>query len=198
MFAVVAAVIGLRTLSGIREQAEIARTALTKLERPWIIIGLKDAKIYATGRDHPFPYMTSIFLSKRNSGRSLVWIVSGTVRAVIVTAVQPLPETPDYKGGTGISFGEEPVAQSQEVDSPEQRLFVDDVETWIAVHSAKSHLAVYGKLEYRGVLEPDDAPPHETRFRLFLMPPIYGDPEKGKPITVGAYYAGPAAYNRCT
>ncbi len=188
--------------SAIREQATTARTALMRLERPWIVVGLKDAKIYAVGRDDfSLPYMAQIFLSKQNSGRSLGWIVGGTVKAVIVTPARPLPEVPDYGGGSGISFGQEPLPQSQELDSPEQRIFVDGHETWNAFHSGnigQTYLAVYGRLEYRGVLEPDGSRLHETCFCLYLMPPIAAQPEKGKPVTVGAYYAGPAAYNRLT
>jgi len=191
--------IALSTLDAIRDQARIARIALTRLERPWIVVGLKDAKLYLID-DLNDIFMASVFLSKRNEGRSLGRIVGGVVKAVV--AIDPLPEIPDYTGGSGISFGQELIGPSQELEAPEQRIFDIDHNTWYAFqggNAGKTHLAIYGRLEYRGVLEEDDSPLHETRFCLFLIPPtVEGDPERGKPVAVRAYYAGPAAYNRST
>lgn len=184
VIAVWATYVALNTLDAIRDQAKIAREALTQLERAWVVVGLKKATIqFFTNED----FLIRIILFQKNSGRSPAWVLGGVTKANKLRG--PMPETPDYSDDQ--LHTPKPLAPSDEIELPEQVLPINtDTEAW-AVVGGELKLRIYGILHYRDVFGF-----HETRFCLCLA--LKRIPQQGLPENVNAFFDGPEAYNRYT
>jgi hypothetical protein len=189
VLAVWAGCIGLRTLDAIRDQAQIARDALTQLERPWIIAIPKGEVIFGQEPGERAPSMTvRCEIEFVNSGRSPAWLISG---AVCQFRGDRLRDTPDYTGAD-VEYSLTPLSPNDKL--PDQsRLFVigedageDSAYRLFLKGSLK--LAIFGYVTYRDAMQKES---HETRFCMILDPPLGRRPCR-------LIFGGPEAYNRYT
>ncbi len=186
--AIVAAFVAVSTLDAIRVQADIAKEALVKLERAWLVVIPKKARIYR--RDHPNGpvYSISIQFARINSGRSPGWIVGGIAK--LIQRSDPLPDEPDYSGA--LDFGPTPAPQDQEVPEQYMRGFMT-ASQFKDFLQGRLTVGVYGLIRYKDVI--DDKAVHELRFCFLLSPPLEV-PADGGYVSCLTQFGGPPAYNR--
>jgi hypothetical protein len=192
VLAIWAGLIGLRTLDAIREQAQIARDGIGKLERPWIFVQLEKLEFIANkGGD----YVICVYIRRRNVGRSPAWTFGGRIATKKVTDFEKLPRLPDYFAEGTMSLPA-PVAQSEELSIHEERLFLNEAE-WVDFAKGKLTPTVLGEINYRDNLSPDD---HTTRYCICLVHPMK-DPFPNAPVIVTSpvwFFGGPKEYNLFT
>jgi hypothetical protein len=191
VLAIWAGFVALRTLDAIREQARIAKEAITKLERPWMFVQLEKLEFIANkGGD----YVICVYIRRRNVGRSPAWTFGGRVATQKVTDFDKLPRLPDYSEGT-INLPA-PVAQSEELPIREDRFFLSE-EEWIDFAKGKLTPVLLGEISYRDNLSPDS---HTTRFCICLIHPMK-DPYPNAPVIITSpiwFFGGPKDYNLFT
>ena len=188
-------IIALRTLDAIRDQARIASDAITKLERPWIFVGLEKVQFFNVHGN----YLVCAFLRRRNVGRSPAWIIGGVAATRKLSESESLPTVPDFAGYPAYT-GPVPIAQSEELEPWEQR-FVLKEEEWIQFALNKVSLVVFGEVRYYDSFNRGDSARHFTRFCIYLAQPI-NEPFPDKPVILTGsnywYFGGPEGYNRFT
>ncbi len=75
--------------------------ATKRLERAWVLVGLKEAEIQWFADE---AFFIKIILYRKNSGRSPAWITGGVTKGSKLSG--PLPDIPNYEGDR--SYGPEP------------------------------------------------------------------------------------------
>lgn len=216
IFAVVAAVIGLRTLGRINTQAKAAVVALrinrvaanaalrsakvaeqtvVDLERPWIFIDLEATEGFQRipPQDGQMqPMFVTLQWAFKNYGRSPAFVFDGAARMRVLP--KPMPETPDYGQPTDMVI---PVPMPPNKSQPNNTVW--PIEVW-PISDTTEHrrlirgeavLVFYGFIKYRDTSKKE----HISRWCAMLQIPSFR--LTGQPETYWSF-EGPPAYTEYT
>jgi hypothetical protein len=168
------------------KQWQVASDALVKLERPWVL-ALPKAIILKPCNN---AMIARIQIAFCNNGRSPAWLLTGGIQPFKGEVV--LADEPVYVAAN-IEFHQTPLApdgKSTYVDEVRQYVVGTTGEggTYPSFENGTRKIGIYGYVTYRDALNKE---PHETRFCMFLDPPLGERP-------VRLIFGGPQAYNRYT
>lgn len=178
------------TEEAVQTAAESARAALKlsealeRAERPWILMSVRPAQNVEDG-------FTVIAMNRGRSPARIVSMIDQTVCAVDETQLDATPvfkEQPAAPTDPIILLPDETIelvsfsrADVKPLCETEERM--KRVEDW------EEKIYLYGKVTYRNLTAPDDAPAHESSWFCWY---IHGRQKSGMVM------AGPQAYNRHT
>ena len=175
--------IAIRSLREISQQAAIAKVALTKLERPWLMAIPVRFEIYPPHASDNTPRTIKFTYSIQNVGRSPAWIIGGAGKAQII-AKDKLPEEPNY-GNLNPVYSQTP-APPGEKGREEYAELAFSWEEFKALREGRLNFVIFGFMKYLSALRDEI---HVTRFCICLEKhPTSAD--------LAMSFCGPAAYNR--
>jgi len=197
LFAVVATVVGLRSLGRIKEQnreaaislkinraaasaakksADTAEKSVVELERPWLFIdivkfdGFRRGIPQAEWVDQPL-LMGEMRWTIRNYGRSPAFVFDGAIRLHAIN--KPLPEPPNYTTNAALI----PIPMAPNKIQRNRIPWMMDVEDYKRVIKGDADLVFYGFIRYRDTFLKRE---HVSRWCATLKLPrlrITGDPD---------------------
>jgi hypothetical protein len=212
-FAVVAAVIGLRTLAKIRQQtraavialkvgrvaaraaqrsADTAERALSDLERPWVFVDVISFEGFRRGI--PFAQIEASGIIQgtlkwnlRNYGRSPAFLLEGRTR--IRRLNEPFPEPPDY--GNNGAIVPHPMAPNKliRINTP----WIMNADDYRSVIRHEARFVFYGFIRYRNTFQSELV--HISRWCAVLNLPTF---RLAVQSDWGWVFEGPAGYTEYT
>jgi hypothetical protein len=169
----------------IKRQADAAHDALTKLERPWIVMLPSGAGvepyIHVVGKP-PEPTLT-FTISLSNAGKSPAWLTGGYSKVYRIK-LSDLPSIPDY--GKIPPYTRTPAVPGREW---KETLRIDlSAAEYDAFLARTLDIVLFGFVSYVDAFDEK----HESRFCVLYEPPAV------RSLSLRSSFGGPEAYNRYT
>ncbi len=162
-----------------------------RTNRPWILIGIVTGGVVGENPDGNVVFEVGFDFT--NTGQSPGMIKTRIAGFRLTDDIKKLPPELNY-GNVESDDAINMLGASQKMSVPSisKTLLPRDSDD---IRDGKKTLIFLGRIEYRDFL--DQSQDHETRFCFFYQPP-YRFHIEGTDRAGNFYFAGPAAYNRCT